>query len=479
MAVYCLIVHTWSFGIGALGPDVTRLTGEAEGLGVAGRVLDWVIGWAGAWTLPYHLVSAGLIFASMILLYLAVNRIARGPSWVGVFAANVWMAHPGHREATVALTGLVDLLPCVVALLAIVLHLAHEAHPSRARLALFVTGLVVGVAAFPINQWLGAVTLLLCVFATRNPAGRPGRLLASALAIVVGALFHPLPAFETVAITERLGALYFSFYGIGFLPETAERFATAPWVGWIAAVTVLLILTAIHWKARRPALLFALGAMAVYRLAGTVAPVDPVHLVGGGSLVFPTALLVIGASVLYTRTMEHKRWAPVLGLTSVTASVIFFLLMITTIQGWREAARLAEDYRAEVVRLHETTGEPVFVVPNFQATRGAPIQLSTLLSHDTPFTKRVPHEAAVPLDYYAPPGATYSLESSAGGRITAVRISGSDAHAALRLWEFPNLSSSAVDGGYRLPLPPETAGSLQRWMSFGEVRAEYPEPGGD
>jgi len=474
MAVYCTIVHAWGLWITPLGPDAARIAGEAGLTGPAAWALHTAVHVFGSATVPYHLVNAGLIYACMMCVYLIVNRLTAAPTWLGVFAANLWMANPGHREATVALTGMVDLLPCLAALLALTAFLAHDARPGIPRLAAL--GVFTAAAlAFPVNQWIGAVLLLFGAVTRSGRGGVMPRTLLCLAAVAAGWVLHALPSLETASLFDRYGALYFCFYGIGFLPETATRFAAQPGLGWLAVAVVVAVLALAHAKAARPVFVMAIIGMLVHRSSSAVGSVDPVHLVGGGSLVFATALLVIGGGVLYARAMEHKRWAPVLGLASITGSVVFFLLMVSTIAPWREASRLSQAYHAAATTAHAETGEPVVVVPDFQANRGAPLQLSRLLSYSTPFGEAVPHVSALPLDYDAHSDIRYTLRQGTDDTPAHLAVTGPKALTVLRSWEGPPAALQSVDDGFLIPLPESLPFQSDHWIPFGNVDADFDE----
>ena len=469
MALYGAIVHAWGLWITPLGPDAARLAGDAGITGVSAWMLSAAVQIFGSAVVPYHLVNFGLIYACMVCVYLIAIRLSRAQSWLGVFAANLWMASPGHREATVALTGMVDLLPCLAALMAFVAFLRHQARPTPLRLGVFSALLLLATGAFPINQWLGAVFLAIgwCMWA-KHPGQAP-RTLVCLVALAVGLSMHAWPSLEAASAFDRYGALYFCLYGIGFLPETATRFAESPILAWMAAAVVVALVWLMHRKAMRPAFIAIIAGMVLYRSSGSVQSVDPVHLVGGGSLVFATALFIIAVAILYARTMEHKRWAPILGLTSITASVVFFLLMIHAISGWREAAKLTNAYHEAAAATHEKTGEPVLVVPDFQAMRGAPLQLSRMLSYDTPFGPAVPHIAAVPLDY-APLPFMYSLTQVFGKPPQSIGIGGTpDARAVQRPWEGGELGTRITEIGYVIEFPDGFTLNRRNWVLFGDV----------
>lgn len=468
MAVYCTIVYAWSWWVGPLGPDIARLAGEGNLTAPAAWALDMA---ASAFTdqvLPYHLVNTLLIYASMVCIYLIVNRLTGAPTWLGVFAANLWMASPGHREATVALTGMVDLLPCLAALLALTAFMAHGIRPTATRLAALLV-LLGAALVFPENQWIGAVLLLFGLIMRAGDTGEGLRTLVGLAAVFAGLFLHARPSLEAAGLFDRYGALYFCFYGIGLLPDTAERLASSPWLNGVAAAVVGTMIVLIHRKAARPAFLVAILGMFVYRSNSAVQPVDPVHLTGAGSLVFATALFMIGVGVLYARAMDHKRWSPILGLSSITISAVFFLLMITTISPWREASRLSQAYRVEAAAAHAETAAAVLVAPDFQAMRGAPLQLSSQLSHETAFGPRIPHVAALPIDYAPRPGATYAFTQAQGLPRHSLVIHGPDARAVQRPWERAVPEAPDSDEGFVLPLPPSTTLLPDSWVAFGEV----------
>lgn len=419
MFVYVSIVYGWGLFLIPLGRDYPLLGGETEGIPFILRFLwEKEVALFGAWSPAYHLLNIVLMHGAMVCLYLFVNFTLRGPAWLGVLAANLFMANPLHTESMLNHAGLIDLLPCVTALAALAAYARSLERPTQPVILAAMALAAAAVAVSPQNALLPAVLLLYEALLTGSHRRSKKRIAASA-ALLVGALaWHgDWLASGAWTLEAQLVPLYFTVYCLGFLPETAARFSANPPLAWAAAASVALALWLIHRKARRAAVPFAVGACLLLHLAPLARPVDPVHLIGGGQLLLPQALVMFAVAALYQRIMEHPRWRMPLIYSSFSVSVVFFTLAMVSVFAWRDAA-------ARVGAFHEAaakTGgaETIAVVPDFQYYRGAPLTLSDTLAYETPFGPAVPSAGYMRIHLPAPGDAPWEVESYTGESATA------------------------------------------------------------
>jgi hypothetical protein len=415
MFFYLSVVHVWSLTVYPLGRDYTAMASGGEGLPpIARELFALEMRLFGSAVAPYHLVNLALLYGSMLCLYAFVRLGVRGPFWLGTLAATLFMALPVHAESVLNVSGVGELLPCFLALAALAAYAACAAQPGWGR-ALAAWGLfTLAVAPFPGNSAL--ILVILLYEALLTPPGRKS-LLRPVPCVAVGAgaiLLHvPRLAEHSFDPADLFSPLYFAFYPIGFMPETSARFAQQPWLGWTAALCVLGVLALVLRKARRADLLFAILAMAAFRLSGSPRPVDPYHLIGGGQLIVPNALFCFGLTALFHRIMDNTRWRiTVVGFTT-TLCVIFFAMQIRTTFTWREAGEMMRQWRhaaaAEVRDMDgASTSRPnadeggahrglLAVCPDYRHFEGAPLMVSESLSQDTPFGSGVKARGYLPM----------------------------------------------------------------------------------
>lgn len=395
MLLYTTLVYAWAYGLGPLGRDYAALAGGGEGLSPALRALwRWEAAAFGDAAGAYIAFNALLLYASMLLLFQLTNRAVRGPWWFGTLAAVLYMANPVHSEAVLNLSGAVDLVPCLLALAALVAYAVHGHAPSAATAASAIVLFALAVLVAPDNIALVLVVALWEVLRV-DPERRSARRLLPFAALTVVALYvhrHALGAAEYSA-AQMWAPLYFILYPIGYLPETVQRFHAYPALGWLSGATVLVIVALIYLKAQRPAILFGLLAVFALRLYPGNRPVDPVHLVGGGQLLLANALLNIALMGLFYRMMDHPRWRiPIISGTTLLVAV-FFVLMIRAELAWKEASREVRAFQAQA----QQATEPVGVLPDYRYYQTAPVCLSESIAYDTPFSRRVPHRSLLPL----------------------------------------------------------------------------------
>ncbi len=400
MAMYLCVVFVWGLRVYPLGRDFSRLAKAGEGLPfLVGRLLAWEVAVFDTNVVGYHVVNLALLYACMVCLYYLVWLTVKGPPWLGSLAATLFMANPVHSEAVLNLSGVVDLLPCLFALAALLFYAWHAAGPRPWKLLVGLA--LLGVASVPhqVNAALVVVVILYEFVVVPPGARRYSRLAAFGLVGFLGFCIHAGTLFERgFSPAHMFGPLYFIVYPIGFLPETARAFHERPWLGWVGAAAVLLVVGLIHRKARRKAILFGLSGMAAVCLFQGGRFVDPVHLVGGGRLLLPNALFNVAFVALCLRMMEHPKWRKPLVTGTTMLCVVFFALEIRSIRAWNYAGREVRAFQVHAAGLVEgAQGEPIGLVPDYQYYLGAPLCFSQAVAYDTPFSEAIPVVSLVPL----------------------------------------------------------------------------------
>lgn len=435
MFIYVVVVYGWGVSLIPLGRDYALLGGETGELPFILRFLwEREVALFGAWSAGYHILNIALMHGSMVCLYLFVNFTLRGPAWLGVLAANLFMANPLHTESLLNHAGMIDLLPCLLALGALAGYAIAVERASQGVLLMAMVVAAVAAAVSPQNAFLPALLLLYEALLTGSHRRSKKRIAASAV-LLVGALawhYHWLIS-GTWTLASQIVPLYFTVYCLGFLPETMARFAATPWMAWAAAASVILALWLIHRKARRGAVPFAIGAGLLLQLAPLARPIDPVHLIGGGQLLLPQALVMFAVAALYQRIMEHPRWRIPLIYSSFSVSMIFFAVAMISVFTWRDAAGRVEAFRAAAAALGAE--ETLAVLPDFQCYRGAPLTLSETIVHDTPFGPAIAAAGYMHIHLPAPIDAPWEVDAYRE-ESAAARFSQRSA-AAFRPWALP------------------------------------------
>lgn len=398
MLVYLLCVYVWGLWIYPLGRDYAHLANSGADLPfLAGQLFALEVRAFGDNPVGYHLVNMALMYACMLLVYHLVNKTVRGLWWFGSLAACLFMANPVHSESMLNLSGVGDLVPCLVGLAALTAY-AWGATQTRIVpmdvMALACAAFAAG--AYPEYAALGAVMLAYEVLAVPRASRRLGRGIAfcvMTLAISIAAgHWREWGPFDVV---QRFGPLYLVFYPIGLLPKTVEGFFARPWTLLFAVIAVVVVLALIYRKARRPELMFALIAMLLLRLVPVRIPVDWVHMIGGGQLLLPNVFFVLGLVVVVFRIMDHPRWRVPMISTTTTLVIIFFAMQWRSIKSWHDAGAYVREFQAQAAQAGKM-GE-FGVLPDIQFYRGAPVCLSESVRYDTPFGKAVPHKSLLPV----------------------------------------------------------------------------------
>ncbi|MCC6696524.1 MAG: hypothetical protein IT365_12905 [Candidatus Hydrogenedentes bacterium] len=422
MLVYLLAVYTWGLFAYPMGRDFDVLaTGAADYPAIARSVFQAEVAVFGTWLPGYHLVNMLLLYACMLCIYHFTNMTLRGLWWFGTLAACMFMANPVHTEAILNICGVLDIIPCLLALLALTAYAWLAKDSKTWKLFVFLALLALATLTFPENAYLWLVLALYEVLAVPTGKHSMPRLGLSLLVGVVSVAAN----WATLSsgpyhLADMFVPLYFLFYPLGFLPESVANFRAHPWLGWLAAAAVAFILFLIYRKARRPVILFALLSMLVLRLAPAERPVDPVSLVGGGQLLLPNVLFVLGLVALFFRIMQHPKWR--ISMIGITTSIVIvlFAMQWSSVRRWHEAGRIVRAFQTQAQDLYAKTGATVGVLPDYQTYHGAPLRLSASVKHETPFSPQVPVLSILPLNGERPKHRTTTLEvwTPEGGLLT-------------------------------------------------------------
>ncbi|HIJ64421.1 MAG TPA: hypothetical protein HPP77_00615 [Candidatus Hydrogenedentes bacterium] len=415
MLFYLLVVYVWGLRIHPLGRDYAVLAERGSGLPFPARVLfSAEMRFFEANPLGYHLVNLALLYGCMLLLYHIVCRVVAGPKWLGLLAAVLFMANPVHSESMLNLGGIVDLVPCILALAAFLGYVVYAADPSLlkaiAALALF----ALAALPHPDNLALVAALALYEAVAVKRENRRFVRLAPFLALGVVGSAIHwQTLATQGLSPARKFAPLYFIFYPVGFLPETARRFVEHPSLGWVSAGVIAVLLALVFRKARHPAVPFGFLAMAAVRLSQGTRAVDPVHLVGGGQLLLANAFFCLALCAVFFRMMAHPKWPRiVIGGTTLLGAVLLDL-QIRSVCAWRHAGSQVRTFQAEaaLAAATESPGETLGLIPNYQYYVGAPMCLSESIAYDTPFGKALPATSLLPLHYDKPGRVEVAIEA--------------------------------------------------------------------
>jgi len=415
MLVYMAVVYVWFLGVYPTGRDFAHLANAGGDMPfLADSIFALEMRWFGTWPLGYHLVNLALLYGCMIAAYYMVSLVLPCPVWLGSLAAILFMANPVHTEAVLNLSGVADLIPCLAALTALAAYMFHCRNRRPWKLALAVALFALAVLPYPSNAPLVLVVVLFELHLPREQrkTARLAPLLVITLASVWWHRHELLERYAQADLAGMFAPLYFIFYPFGFLPENARLFHQHPWLGWLAAVAVAVVVTMILRKARRNAILLGLLAMLAVRLVPGDRPVDPVHLVGGGQLLLANVLFCLALVALFRRMMDHPKWRRTIVSGTTFLCVVFFIMQICVNNVWRQAGERVEAFLAEAERFSsEHPGESLGILPDYRYMRGAPLCLSEAVAHETPFGGPVSTESILRLDAEAPGRIAVTLES--------------------------------------------------------------------
>ena len=445
LLVYIFVIYIWSITTYPMGRDFEALARSGENLpAIASHLFRAEMALFGTWVPGYHLVNMLLLYACTMCVYYFTNLTVRGLWWFGTLSACMFLANPIHSEAVLNLSGIADLIPCLFALLALTTYASQVRHPARWK---FIAGLVLLLLAtipFQANATLLLVLILYEVLVTRAGERSFSRLGVYLLAGIVGLTAHTGDLITSgLQLSQRFTPLYFLFYPLGFLPKTVIAFDERPWLAWLAAVAVVAILALIYRKARRPAILFGILAMAALRLAPLERPVDLVTLVGGGQLLLPNALFTLALVALFFRIMDHPKWRiSMIGITT-TIVIILFAMQFISVRRWHEAGQGVKRFQA---RAQEAEADgPIGVLPDYRDYYGAPMNLSDSIAHDSIFSTAIPAVSILPLRAERPRHRTDTVTrwSPQGGELT---ISGDIPDPVAALFPNPLAVTGKADG---------------------------------
>ncbi len=397
MLVYITLVYGWSIFLHPMGRDFAAFASHGAEFPWPSRML-WLAATNifGGFTPGYHLLNMALMFGCMFAFYVYANRVFRGPTWVGMLAANLFMANPLHLESMLNLSGSVDLLPAFAALAALAAYATHVENPTARTFTILTALTAIATFLWPQHAMLPAVMLLHEGLLTGSHRRSRWRLSLGGLALVASLVVHSGSILGPHwNIATAWGPLAFVAYCIGFLPETVQTITTQPLFGWAIAAGFIIGLALIHRKSRHAAVPFAIIAMLLLRLVPDSRPIDPVHLIGGGQLVLAQAIFMLAFAAVYLRIMDHPKWRGPLIYGSISISVMFFILTGVSAYRWHVAADELQVFRTRAATLEPGTR----FAPDFRYYRGAPLCLSDSVQHDTPFSKALDIEFALPLHY--------------------------------------------------------------------------------
>lgn len=413
LLIYTLLVYVWSLNLYPLGRDFAVLAQGGSGLPpVAEQLFAFEMALFGTFLPGYHAVNILLLYLCTLGVYRFVNATLRGFWWLGTFAAVIFMANPVHTEAVANVSGIGDLVPCLAALIPLVLYAEHVRAPRRRVLAAALIAFGLAVFAFVENVYLVLVILLLELLVTERRHWGARRIALFAATGAAAVLFHwtsiRAAGFDPAA---SLASLYLVFYPIGLLPETVHVLRESLW--WAAAATAgaAFVLTIIWRKTGSPAFLFGILGMVALRLYPGSRPVDPVHMLGGGQLLLANAFFVLAVAAMLNRILEHLKWRKTVVWLTTIGGVVMFALQVSAIFAWRDAGQHVRSFQKEA-QVVAKEGSPLLLCPAFTAYGSAPMALSESISHNTPFSTAIEHKVLLPLRYYPPEEMTLT-----GGQI--------------------------------------------------------------
>lgn len=398
LILYTLVVYGWTLTVPALGRDYAHLANPDALPGLLGGVVAAMGAAFDGRPVPYRLVNLTLLYACMLLVYRFTNHAVRGPQWLGNLAAVLFMANPVHTEAVMNLTGAVDLLPALATLAALTSYAWQTQTPGPMKSALTGVLFLVAAALFPSSTFLFLVAALFEWLVVRRP-GAAKRLILPFVSGIIGLILHG-ETFRSRGfdLGDMWAPLYFIFYPIGFLPETVLAIQQRPWLGWLAALTVAVVLLLIYRRARHPAILFGILAMLALRLAPPDRPVDFVHLVGGGQLLVENGLFNIALVALFLRIMDHPRWRSTVVAGTTVLAAVFFVMQIRSNLAWKHAGEEVVAFQRQAAAVADAGDGPVGVLPDYRYYLTAPVRLSESVSYDTPFSREIPHVSLLELN---------------------------------------------------------------------------------
>lgn len=409
MALYLAAVHFCSLTIHPLGRDYAAMADPQGMPWMAGLCFRAEMHVFGSFIPGYHLVNLTLLYAGMAAVFFLTRHIVRGPWWLGSLAATLMMANPLKSEAVLNLSGVSDLLPASLALIALALYSGDIARHRFAKQAAALVLLAAASWCFPRNAMLFLVCLL-AEWLTAEPGERRTARIAFACLIGVVALGLAMKSpLQTLSPNPMLGIapLFFVFYPIGLLPETVGLFQTCATAGVMLVLVLLLGLACRRTPKRRP-MLFALLAACAFQLFQGNPEFDLVHLLGGGALLVPIALMNIALAAFCRPILLHRKWLrPMVFVTSVLC-LVFFGLQFRAVLLWHYAGKQVHAFQHVAAACQqEHPGVPLGVLPDYDRFLGAPMMLSESIVHKTPFNDPIRVYRLFPISRH--PGQTCQI----------------------------------------------------------------------
>ena len=404
------LVHVWALGLPPLGEDFARLAGESD---APALTRAWIAAQAkvfGGVAIFYHLTNFALLFANMLLVYHLFQRLfPESRRWLGRLAAVLFMANPGYSEGAFAITAAYDMLPAFIALVVLTAQTESCFHGTKTAgwIFFFLAAMLGGVAAVHFPVLINLPWLLLlheCFYAKSGRITITPRVSIYALGGVLAWALTGPRGFPMIP-GQTFAPLYFILYPIGFLTETVRTFAERPLLGWIAAVAALAVVLLVARIANRRVIWFCIVGALLLRVGLGARAIDPVHLIGGGQLMLPGALVAIAVAAVFGRMIDHPKWPRNVVVLSSVLAILLMALQIRTIAAWRVAGRVVTEFQAATAATPTTDGGEALtigVLPDYTAYRGAPIHLSASIAYDTPFSRAHPHVPLLRLVYDRP-----------------------------------------------------------------------------
>jgi len=402
MAFYVLLVYGLGCSIGPMGRDFSLLADpDTHIYGFSGSVLKWITEVLGRWSFGYHLISLLLMYACMVLLFFIVRNLLKTPYWIGTLASVLFMANPAYGETLLNLTGMVDLIPCLAALVAFFV-LTWEVK-QRQLLKTFFDALVLSAATFivPSNALLPWVFVLFEFMTKRFQNMYLGRSIVFSLFGAAAMAYHWEHLVDCVKhFLSHTASLYFLFYPIGLTPETAYTLHRFPVLGFLGAGALFFVIRGICKRADSTVMNFSLIAALITGIVGGKNLVDPVHLVGAGKLLLASAFYHLGFVALVARILQNPRWRITVTTATTILCVVYFAIQINQVFFWRTADAWVKRFQTHVQAYAEGQQTPIVICPDFRYFRGAPLCLSESISFNTPFNKKIEHVAILPLHFF-------------------------------------------------------------------------------
>lgn len=420
--LYLILVYVWGLGVHPMGRDYAILADLSVVAWPVRALLFIERGLFGGFAAGYHVVNLALFYGCLAALMHFTRYAVRGPVWLGSLAAALLMAQPVKTEAVLGVTGAVDLVPALFALLALSAYARHAERPSPRRYGMALAWFALAVQPFPGNC---GVLLVLVLF--EGLIVTPGRrtwarltpfalITALCLALADGGPLRDLPNFRS-AMTP----LYFTFYPIGFLPRTAWYLIEHLLAWWAGLAAVLICACWIGKRAAHPAFTLGVAGLILFRLCQGRHSVDLTQMIGGGGLIVPIALFNVAFAAVCARILKHPKWPQIIVHGTTVLCLVLFAYQVRVNFHWRATGREVARFQQEAVAWAEAhPGKTLGVLPDVRAWAGAPVTLSEAIRYDTPFSRCVPHVSIRAMSWFdwKAPALCLRAWSAEGGEVS-------------------------------------------------------------